>query len=88
MTGLKYEDQGKEVLQLVVEQLMRNNKDIFKKDELEVLYYKIVLINSDFDIKYKVDREKLHREIIRLGLYSTYEPCMYPCVNIKYYFNN
>ena len=53
MTGLKYEDQGKEVLQLVVEQLMRNNKDIFKKDELEVLYYKIVLINSDFDIKYK-----------------------------------
>ena len=29
MTGLKYQDQGKEVLQLVIEQLMRNNKDIF-----------------------------------------------------------
>tara|TARA_B100000900_G_scaffold156849_1_gene133338 strand:+ start:12084 stop:12830 length:747 start_codon:yes stop_codon:yes gene_type:complete len=88
MTGLKYQDQGKEVLQLVIEQLMRNNRGIFEKDELDVLYYKIVLINSDFDIKYKVDREKLHREIIRLGLYSTYEPCMYPGVNIKYYFNN
>ena len=47
-----------------------------------------VLINSDFDIKYSVNREILHREIINKGLYSSYEPCMYPGVNIKYYFNN
>ena len=48
----------------------------------------IVLINSDFDIKYKVQRDILHREIIDAGLYSSYEPCIYPGVNIKYYFNH
>ena len=62
-------------------------KLIFDENELTMHEYKIVLINSDFDIKYKVDREKLHREIIRLGLFSTYEPCMYPGVNIKYNYN-
>ena len=88
MTGLKYEGQGKEVLKIVIEQLIRNNKNIFNKDKLEILYYKIVLINSDFDIKYKVNREVLHNEIIKLGLYSSYEPCIYPGVNIKYMYNN
>ena len=89
MTGLKYELQGKEVLEILKKMLVnKNENDIFDTDDLEILDYKIVLINSDFDIKYKVNREKLHREIINLGLYSTYEPCMYPGVNIKYYYNN
>ena len=89
MTGLKYEKQGTEVLEILKQIIIDNNKnDIFKEDTLEVSDYKIVLINSGFNIKYKINREKLHRKIINLGLYSTYEPCMYPGVNIKYYYNN
>ena len=89
MTGLKYEGQGKEILNILKDILIEKNKSIrfFENENIDVLDYRIVLINSDFDIKYSVDREKLHREIINLGLYSTYEPCMYPGVNIKYYFN-
>ena len=29
----------------------------------------------------------LHRLIVDYGYYSSYEPCTYPGVNIKYYYN-
>ena len=61
------------------------------KEQVKILDYEIVLINSDFDFKigddYEIDRETLHREIINAGLYSSYEPCIYPGVNIKYFIN-
>lgn len=89
MTGLKYEKQGLEVLDIVKDIFMRNyDLEFLDKKTLNIENYDIVLINSDFDIKYSVNREILHREIINKGLYSSYEPCMYPGVNIKYYFNN
>lgn len=89
MTGLKYEEQGKEVLNIVKDIFIEKNKKIkfFENTNIDILEYRIVLINSDFDIGYSLNREKLHRKIIDLGLYSTYEPCMYPGVNIKYYYN-
>ena len=89
MTGLKYEKQGIEVLNIVKDIFMREyDLEFLDKKSLKIENYDIVLINSDFDIKYSVNREILHREIINKGLYSSYEPCMYPGVNIKYYFNN
>ena len=90
MTGLKYEEQGKQVINLLINELIKCNIDntIFKEDKLESLEYRIVLINSDFDIKYKVNRELLHREIIRLEMCSSYEPTIYPGVNMKYYYND
>ena len=90
MTGLKYEEQGKEVINLLIDELIKCNNEntIFEGDKLDLLEYRIVLINSDFDIKYKVNRELLHREIIRLGLCSSYEPTIYPGVNMKYYYND
>jgi TATA-box binding protein (TBP) (component of TFIID and TFIIIB) len=45
------------------------------------------LINSDFDLGYQIDREKLHRDIVENDIYSSYEPCIYPGVNIKYFIN-
>tara|TARA_B100000902_G_C27220099_1_gene869172 strand:- start:216 stop:962 length:747 start_codon:yes stop_codon:yes gene_type:complete len=89
MTGLKYEKQGIEVLNIIKDIFMKDyDIEFLDKEKLEINDYDIVLINSDFDIKYSINRELLHREIIDEGLYSTYEPCMYPGVNIKYYFNN
>ena len=46
-----------------------------------------VLIKSNFDIGFDLDREALHRLIIYAGYYSSYEPGIYPGVNIKYYYN-
>ena len=45
------------------------------------------MINSDFNIGFKVNREVLHRIVISKGYYSSFEPSIYPGVNIKYYYN-
>ena len=92
MTGLKYEDHGSNVLQkllpIITELDSSNELKVFNHMDIVYQPMNIVLINSDFDIKYKVKRDILHREIIDAGMYSSYEPCIYPGVNIKYYFNH
>jgi len=52
-----------------------------------LMNHKLVLINSDFDLGFEINREKLHYEIIENDIYSSYEPCIYPGVNIKYFIN-
>jgi hypothetical protein len=49
-----------------------------------------VLINSNFNCGYFINRDKLHA-ILRsdkYGIESAYDPCSYPGVKCKYYFNN
>jgi hypothetical protein len=49
-----------------------------------------VLINSNFNCGYFINREKLH-SILRGSKYrieSAYDPCSYPGVKCKFYFNN
>jgi len=92
MTGLKYEEHGQRVLEKIlpyIKQLDQENETkVFDHTDINHTPMNIVLINSDFDIGCKIRRDILHREIIDAGLYSSYEPCIYPGVNIKYYFNS
>ena len=60
---------------------------ILNNDSIEYKPFNIAMINSDFSIGYKVKRELVHRDIVDAGMYSSYEPCIYPGVNIKYYYN-
>ena len=49
-----------------------------------------VLINSNFNCGYYINREKLH-SILRsdkYGIESAFDPCSYPGVKCKFYFNN
>jgi hypothetical protein len=49
-----------------------------------------VLINSNFNCGFYINREKIHH-ILRsdkYGIKSAYDPCSYPGVKCKYYFNN
>tara|TARA_A100001035_G_scaffold162904_1_gene128886 strand:- start:3522 stop:4694 length:1173 start_codon:yes stop_codon:yes gene_type:complete len=58
----------------------------YKEIELE----ENVLINSNFNCGFYIDRDKLHN-ILRsdkYGIESAYDPCSYPGVKCKYYFNN
>lgn len=58
----------------------------YKEMELE----ENVLINSNFNCGFYIDRDKLH-SILRsdkYGIESAYDPCSYPGVKCKYYFNN
>lgn len=49
-----------------------------------------VLINSNFNCGYYINRDRLHA-ILRSDVYrieSAYDPCSYPGVKCKFYFNN
>jgi hypothetical protein len=49
-----------------------------------------VLINSNFNCGFYINREKIHN-ILRsdkYGIKTAYDPCSYPGVKCKYYFNN
>ena len=85
ITGLKEIDQGPILIQALIEYLQ--DLSILDYDTF-LMNHKLVLINSDFDIGYEINREVLHKEIIDMGIYSSYEPCIYPGVNIKYFINN
>ena len=92
MTGIKYPEQGSESIQILlglIRKLPGPVRNIVFTDELnpKVEWIKNVMINSDFDIGFRVDRETLHRSIVEDGYYSSYEPVIYPGVNIKYYYN-
>ena len=48
-----------------------------------------VLINSNFNCGYFINRDKLHTILKsdKYGIESAYDPCSYPGVKCKYYFN-
>ena len=102
MTGINSELVGLSTMEILLKEfnLLENKKEIFdleedkeddKDDKDEFIKQsgdlETVLINSDFDIHAEVNREALHRTIVGNGYLSSYEPCNYPGVNIKYYYN-
>ena len=91
MTGLKSEKQGLDIIQLFINELknipQERLEEILDNLDPERNESKIVLINSDFDVHSKINRDLLHRKVIEKGYFSSYEPCTYPGVNIKYYYN-
>jgi len=91
MTGLRSKNQGITIINILILELkgLSENKltEILDNSNPEIVSNDIVLINSDFDIKFRVNREILQRIVIEGNYYSSYEPVIYPGVNIKYYFN-
>ena len=49
-----------------------------------------VLVNSNFNCGFFVNREKIHAILSsdKYGIESSYDPCSYPGVKCKFYFNN
>lgn len=91
MTGLKSKQQGLDIVHLFIDELKKipsiHRESILDNIDPEIKESRIVLINSDFDIHSKINRELLHRIIVDKGYYSSFEPTIYPGVNIKYYYN-
>ena len=84
ITGLKGVNQAPILINNLIEYF--KVLSVFEEDT-NLINHRLVLINSDFDLGYSINREVLHTEIIDAGLYSSYEPCIYPGVNIKYFMN-
>ena len=90
MTGINSDQIGQTTVQTLIGEFnqLSSSSEIFEKEIIEsVGSLETVLINSDFDIHNEINRESLHRLIILNGYMSSFEPCTYPGVNIKYYYN-
>jgi len=99
ITGLKlFEDtyKIKEILEPLlygingIEELdeFKNSKAIENENAINFKPFEIVLINSDYFCGYKINRESLYKIIANdYGIFTTYEPCIYPGVNIKFFWN-
>ena len=98
MTGVKSEEIGKKAVELIFNKLVSLNTEteIFIKNDADteplnprIEFYKIVLINSDYDIGFEIKRSELHQLLVNeYMIYSSYEPCIYPGVNSKYFWNS
>ena len=91
MTGAKSKLQGSNALNVLIRRIKSLDENIKSKImtnvDFEPSNIEIGMINSDFDCGFKIKRENLHRIVIEKGYYSSFEPTIYPGVNIKYYYN-
>ena len=82
MTGLKSKEDGLQIIK-IVSNIIRDNLNL----DIKFSDLNIVLINSDFVSNFTINRFILHEILVDDKIYATYEPCIYPGVNIKIYFN-
>lgn len=74
------------VLDLLIELLQPffNTPLTYNKDGIET-----VLINSNFNCGYFINRDKLHDILkYKYKLHSIYDPCSYPGIQCKFYYDN
>lgn len=83
MTGLKNCNQSNIILDILTRRFYKDK--IIESQTIKSM--KIVMINSDFHIGFMIHRERLHRLMCEQQYYSSFEPIIYPGVNIKYYYN-
>lgn len=75
-------DKGLLLLQSLIENIT-SCKVVYDKKSTET-----VLINSNFTCGYYINREKLfHKLKMKYGLITMYDPCSYPGIQSKFYFN-
>ena len=91
MTGVRYIQQGKEMAEhiiSIIKSLSNEDNIMANIDALEVLNFKLRLINSDFKVDYDINREALYKLLYKnYDASCSFEPCIYPAVKLKYYFN-
>lgn len=85
-------DELKKVKYIV--QVDKNNKRSLVKKEFannmaaidigKVLKYKIAMINSNFNIDFNIDREKLYHIMVKDGIECAYDPIIHASVNVKF----
>jgi hypothetical protein len=74
----------KEMILSVLQPLIASNVEFVANNDNDN-----VLINSNFNCGYFINRDKLHAILKsdKYGIESAYDPCSYPGVKCKYYFN-
>lgn len=93
ITGIKYIRQGEIMIDIVIGILTDiydsgQTNIVLDKSKLQNVNYKIRLINSDFKVGFPIKRELLYKVCVQTYENDcSFEPCIYPGVKIRYYFN-
>ena len=93
ITGLLSENQGLRLMDLVIKYIIDMDSNfieeqkIFSTENVTLKNFKIVMMNSDYDFKFQINREVLFYDLLDEGYYATYSPDGYPGVNSKYFWN-
>lgn len=83
MAGLKDAEHGLPVAEDIVRRIRPTTSQV-----VGVNGYKVIMINSDFDLGFPVNREALFRRVLESGLRTvSFEPCVYPAVKLRWYYN-
>ena len=74
----------------ILEPQLVNETDRITVDFIENSKNDNVLINSNFNCGYFINRDRLHAILKseKYGIETAYDPCSYPGVKCKFYFNN
>lgn len=90
ITGCKNVDNIIDVLTIIINRLKKNQvylKQGYENLDINKIYnFKIALINSDYNINFKIDLQNL-QNILPPEIQRTYNVLRHSCVNIKYYIN-
>ena len=80
------------ILELVKERILKLLQPFLEKeiDFIENIENDNVLINSNFNCGYFINRDKLYMVLKseKYGIETAYDPCSYPGVKCKFYFNH
>lgn len=63
-------------------------EDISKLTFENISNFRIVMINSNFEISFKIDRDKLHNLLVTHKYDSRFDPQKHACVNIKHTYGD
>ena len=93
ITGLLSKEQGLRLMDRVIDYIIdmdsnfTEEQKIFNTTNINLTNFRIVMMNSDYDFKFQLDRELLFYDLLDEGYYTTYSPDGYPGVNSKYFWN-
>ena len=79
----------------IIYNMIKKNPDIIDNsvmteqsiDDIKIDNFYIALINSDYDVGFKIIREPLADILSYSGIFTTYEPTIYPGVKARVYIN-
>lgn len=74
----------KKVKAIMKDGIISEKKFINDDTKINVTNFKIDMINSNFNVNYMINREKLYKILLSQKTQCRYEPCTHACVNIKY----
>jgi TATA-box binding protein (TBP) (component of TFIID and TFIIIB) len=94
ITGVKYIDQGRKMIDIIITMIRDMYANgmttiVLDYNKIQNVDYTIRLINSDFKVGFPVKRELLYKVFVRNYVHDCcFEPCIYPGVKIRYFYND